>query len=143
MQLVPDTGARDALAYLTGRPCSLPTAALFRPHLNILLGVAYLEWLWRRLFPQILPDHLRVLVCVAAYNAGPSRIRRWLTNLGPLERTELTTQPPRVERLVQKLTMTLPWGETRRFVRAVTRHWQYYRVWLGSVQPLSDKHATE
>ncbi len=134
MQLIPHTGARAALAYLTGRPCSVPNAALFRPELNILLGVAYLEWLWTKRFAKIVPEQLKVFLCVAAYNAGPNRIKRWFTTLEPLERATLVPQPLGLESLIATLTATLPCHETRRFVRAVARYWQYYRNWHDSPQ---------
>lgn len=131
MQLIPGTGARTAVAYLTGRQYSIPEAALFRPRLNILLGVAYLEWLWTRKFWSILPDICRTLLCVAAYNAGPTRINRWLTNHGLSRRATLATNHLATESLLDTLTTTLPWRETRSFVRSVAGRWPRYRAWLG------------
>ena len=131
MQLIPRTGARAAMVYLTGRRYHVPSTALFRPHLNILLGVAYLEWLWTRRFPSIEPELLKVLLCVAAYNAGPARIRRWLADLGSVKRTALGTQPLNMGTLVATLSTALPYAETRRFVTTVARHWQHYGIYLG------------
>lgn len=134
MQLIPDTGARAALAYLTGRQYPIPKAALFRPRLNILLGVAYLEWLWTLKFSRILPDICRTLICVAAYNAGPNRISRWLTDRALAESAVLAAGHPVTEPLMDTLTTTLPWHETRCFVRSVAGRWPYYRRWLGLPQ---------
>ena len=113
MQLIPETGARTASAYLTGRHCSIPDAALFRPRLNILLGVAYLECLWMRKFGRTSPDICRTLICVAAYNAGPNRISRWLTDLRRTEQPSLAAQDFVTDEILFTLTTTLPWRETR------------------------------
>jgi len=90
-----------------------------------------LEWLWMRKFGRTSPDICRTLICVAAYNAGPNRISRWLTNLQRPEQPSLAGQHLVTGQLLFTLTTTLPWGETRRFVRSVANHWQCYRNWLG------------
>ena len=141
MQLIPDAGARTALAYLTGRQCTIPKAALFRPRLNILLGVAYLEWLWTRKFSRFPPDICRTLLCVAAYNAGPNRISRWLTDLAFAEGAALAAKRPVTESLMDTLSITLPWRETRYFVRSVAGRWPCYRSWLGLPQPVTASRA--
>ena len=137
MQLIPEAGARTASAYLTGRRCSIPDAALFRPRLNILLGVAYLEWLWLRKFGRTSPDICRTLICVAAYNAGPNRISRWLTDLRRTEQPSLAAQDFVTDELLFTLTTTLPWRETRQFVSLVASHWECYRNWLGFPQAVT------
>lgn len=132
MQLIPGTGARAAVAYLTGRRCQVPEAALFQPELNILLGVAYLEWLWTRKQWRVLPETTKTLVCASAYNAGPNRLSRWLTHLTLAESSALVANDTAVATLVNILHTALRWRETRRFVKAVATRWPRYCRWLGS-----------
>ena len=134
MQLIPDTGARTALEYLTGRRCPISKAALFRPRLNILLGVAYLEWLWMREYSWILPNDRRTVVCLAAYNAGPSRVNRWLNECAIIREAAPVVHQPATEPPVNTLTIGVPWRETRFFVESVARRRPRYRSWLARFQ---------
>ncbi len=75
MQVLPGTAAevaqRNGLVYRGA-------ASLFDPQINIALGSAFLAELGQRF------DASPVLIA-AAYNAGPSRARRWLERPGPVE----------------------------------------------------------
>ncbi len=68
MQLIPPT-ARD-MAFLAGMRLKTPTM-LFDPDFNIHLGTLYLKQLHKRFNG----DKARML---AAYNAGPHRVKRWV-----------------------------------------------------------------
>lgn len=69
MQLVPNSGARDAYRLVYGKD-QAPAAALLRdPRTNIRLGVAYLHAL-RKHFVQVDSDEARLLLAIAAYNCG-------------------------------------------------------------------------
>ncbi|HWY24993.1 MAG TPA: GNAT family N-acetyltransferase [Nevskia sp.] len=73
MQLLPDSGAREAyrLAYGGGAG---PSAALLRdPQANVRMGVAYLRALHRH-FDSINSTPARLLLAVAAYNCGTGPI---------------------------------------------------------------------
>ncbi|MFP4062403.1 MAG: transglycosylase SLT domain-containing protein, partial [Halochromatium sp.] len=106
MQLMPAT-ARE-VATKTGRsPPQRPD--LTEPALNIALGTAYLAEMQRRF-----DGH--PLIASAAYNAGPTTVRRWLPEApmpGPLWMTEI------------------PYAETRQYVRRVLTYRIIYRQRLG------------
>lgn len=71
MQLMPATGSEEA--ELLGIP--LPgEEPLLEPELNIRLGCAYLS--------KLLKEFGSEAVALAAYNAGPGRVRQWLTEYG-------------------------------------------------------------
>ena len=106
MQLMPAT-ARE-VASKTGRPPP-ERPDLIEPALNIALGTAYLAEMQRRF-----DGH--PLVASAAYNAGPTTVRRWLPEAptpGPLWMTEI------------------PYAETRQYVRRVLTYRIIYRQRLG------------
>ncbi len=69
MQLLPATVAKISTKYQIS---PLPPEALFTPDLNIQLGTAYLH----ELLNQFSNNYLLV---TAAYQAGPGRVKQWLT----------------------------------------------------------------
>lgn len=142
MQLIPGAGARAGFAYLTGSQCRIPKACLFRPHLNIVLGIAYLESLWTQRFSKIEQGTARAYVCVAAYNAGPNRIGRWLCSVGLTEMDVTRDEQSRVQSVVSVLTSRLPWPETRRFVKLVAARWPQYDRWLAKCRSLGSGVST-
>jgi soluble lytic murein transglycosylase len=106
MQLLPGTGADMARA--TGPRDFRPDDHLHRAEINVHLGVAFFADLRRR-FGDDLP------ILLSAYNAGPTRARRWQ------ELPEADDLPRFVERI--------PFSETRGYVKAVLLNQEVYR-WL-------------
>ena len=79
------------------------------PDLNLHLGAAHLAELLKRFG--------RVDAAIAAYNAGPSPVRRWLERSG-------ATDPDRFIELI-------PYPETRGYVRSLLRNRELYRALYG------------
>jgi len=106
MQVLPTTGAELARA-IGPRPFAADEQ-LFRPEINVHLGTAFFADLRRRF-----GDDLSILL--SAYNAGPTRARRWreFPEAGDLTRF--------VERI--------PFTETRGYVKNVLRNREIY-AWL-------------
>ena len=108
MQLMPSTG--KMLGKQEGVAVATP-AALFNPQLNIQLGTHYLRGqlnTWSGNWEETL----------AAYNAGPGRVKQWLgwgTYREPAEFVE-----------------SIPFTETREYVQAVLRNADMYRQIYGS-----------
>ena len=102
MQLMPDTARPMArvrgMAFQDGELLDDPAA-------NIELGSAYLGGLVR--------DFGDARLAVAAYNAGPTRVREWWT----------TRKSDDLEVWVEQI----PYNETRNFVRRVMIGWEEYR----------------
>ena len=104
MQIMPKTGERLAAAM------QLPSYQhddLFRPEINLRMGSFYLNRLLQRF-------NGRMSAAIAAYNAGPERVERWLAARGNL------SDDMWVE--------TIPFRETRRYVRRVLRSVHAYRM---------------
>ena len=83
---------------------------LFDPSLNIKLGTQYL----RTELNQWDGDWVRTL---AAYNAGPSRVKEWVNQYGYTDSAEFIEN--------------IPFSETRDYVQAVLRNGQVYRELNG------------
>jgi soluble lytic murein transglycosylase len=102
MQVIPSTGR------LMGRRqgVRVRTAALFDPGMNIRLGTEYL----RGQLDNWSGDWTQTL---AAYNAGPGRVREWLSWSNYREPAEFVE--------------SIPFSETREYVQAVLRNADMYR----------------
>jgi soluble lytic murein transglycosylase len=103
-QLMPQT-ARNVAAALKMRGVS--EAALFRPEVNIKLGATYLGMLLADLNGSV--PH-----AVAAYNAGPHAVRRWLRVRGGVE----------LDAWVEEI----PFAETRDYVKRVLASYAAYQL---------------
>jgi soluble lytic murein transglycosylase len=104
MQLMPPVGR--TLAKSRGLP-NYSDESLYDPSVNIRLGTAHLSGLFRKT-----SNIGRVL---AAYNAGESRVTRWMLKTG--------TQDPEV--FIERI----PFVETRDYVRSIVRNRAFYS-WL-------------
>lgn len=88
-------------------------ADLLRPEINIPLGVAYLREMRERFGGQ-------VVVALAAYNAGPNAVRRWLP-----------AQPMDADVWIENL----PYDQTRGYVQKILWHMAAYH-WQRHGEPL-------
>ncbi len=103
MQIIPPTGRRIAEQLeVTG----FDPIQLFDPELNVRFGTFYLRSLVER-FSGSIP------LAIASYNAGPEAVSRWIRRDGD--------QPPDV------FVDSVPYGETRRYLRRVLRSYHLYR----------------
>jgi soluble lytic murein transglycosylase len=106
MQLMPDTAR--ILAQEIGRPLT-EMAALWEPPVNITLGSRYLS--------QLTARFKEPLLAVAAYNAGPHRVQRWVAERPGVDLEEFVDQ--------------IPFDETRAFAKRVFTSWHHYRRLYG------------
>lgn len=108
MQLMPATAKHTAqkqgINYVN-------TSQLTNPKMNIELGTAYLEDVYQQF------GNNRILAS-AAYNAGPSRVNRWLGN-----------SAGRVDAIA--FIESIPFSETRGYVKNVLSYDLFYRHFLG------------
>jgi soluble lytic murein transglycosylase len=101
-QLLPSTAALTA----RGLDVAFYPEWITVPDLNLHLGAAHLAELLRRFG--------RIDAAVAAYNAGPTPVRRWLLRPG-------ASDPDRFLEMI-------PYPETRGYVRSVLRNRELYRA---------------
>lgn len=98
MQLMPELASK-----LTGKAVTRPMLRV--PEINIALGLEEMAALAAD-FDQVHP------LSIAAYNAGKSRVRRWLKESRRME----------LDRFVERI----PFNETRNYVRRVSTHYARY-----------------
>ncbi len=76
MQLMAQSGAREAHQYLYREDKLLSPEELYDPDTNVLLGATYLHMLMTRHFGKIKNPENRRTLAIAAYNCGPGCVRR-------------------------------------------------------------------
>ncbi|MFQ5329876.1 MAG: transglycosylase SLT domain-containing protein [Thermodesulfobacteriota bacterium] len=109
MQIMAETG--DDIAAGIGEHNGLNRLNLFHPKTNIYFGAWYLRWLLK-LFDG------RVAYALAAYNAGPGVVHRWV------KREE--------GREMEEFIEDIPYRETRNYVKKVLAYYEAYRRLYGS-----------
>lgn len=120
MQLMPPSAANMA----GDDSIATNPITLFDMGKNLQLGQAYLSWLEQNAAGH---DVLRTL---AAYNAGPSALNRAQAQVGP-DADSLT------------LIESLPYGETRAYVKKVMAAYWCYRRQFGASTPTLDAVASD
>lgn len=118
MQLMPGTARQVARETVTAYQ---PRRLTDDPSYNARLGSTYLAWQIQE-FDGYLP------MAIAAYNAGPHRVRRWLVDHGDPRLGEVDPVDW-VERI--------PFSETRNYVQRVLEALQVYRVRNGEGSDLA------
>jgi soluble lytic murein transglycosylase len=108
MQIMPPTGERIANALGVA---GFEAGSLYEPAVNVRFGTYYLNDLLAQ-FGGSRP------LAIAAYNAGPEAVSRWIAPEPPVEE----------DRFVE----SVPYGETRRYVRKVLRSYQVYGLLYGA-----------
>jgi len=108
MQVRPATGK---MVGKTEGMKTVSTSNLFNPDTNIRLGTEYL----RTELSHWDGDWIKTL---AAYNAGPGRVRQWIDRYGDSDPAEFLEN--------------IPFDETRNYVQAVLRNQQVYRELYGT-----------
>ncbi len=116
MQLMPGTAAHLARSRLASAPTE---EDLQNPATNIELGTDYLNSLLGTFGGNLVH-------ALAAYNAGPRKVRSWLNirkALGPLEFIE-----------------SIPYNETRNYVKQILRNYAIYQALYkaGAARPIKD-----
>ena len=121
MQILPSTGKSLASRLGLGWSPDLLTD----PEINIALGTTYLDQLLTRYDGS-------VLLALAAYNAGPSRVEGWLDDFGDPRRGEIAP-----EDWIDAITI----GETRIYVQRVITNFYLYQAALSGRAVTSDPSA--
>lgn len=101
MQIMPDTGAWIAEKLEMD---DFTEERLFEPEVNVRMGCWYIDYLTDRF-------HGNMTLVLAAYNAGPGNVQKWLED----------------ERISENGTLTeIPFPETERYIDKVQRAYEKY-----------------
>ncbi len=126
MQLVPQTGARDAYRFITGADGLVTSNYLYDIKNNIELGSAYLYLLKNKYFAEIRDSLSQTYCMIAAYNTGPGNVSRAFVSPPDLETAIEKINDYPAAAVYDKLLSGLPYRETRDYLRKVTLNLQEY-----------------
>ncbi len=115
MQVMPATGKEVAGKYGIGHETDW---LISNPQHNVIIGSAYMEQLLKRFDGSY-------ILALAAYNAGPSRVSRWIGEFGD-------PRKPGVDEV--DWIETIPIYETRNYVQRVLEGVYVYRAKLAGLQ---------
>ncbi len=102
----------DRTAALTARKVNIRLRRndIYKPEINIRLGVAHLK--------ELLDKYGgKTYLALAAYNAGPHRVKQWLEDFGDFEE--------------EKFIEMIPFSETRNYVKNILRNYFYYKYYYN------------
>lgn len=119
IQVMPSTGAR--VASLAGFE-DFRVEKLTEPETNLRVGAWYMGRLLQRFGPGYFP------LAVGSYNGGPHNIGRWLQ--------------PKVGMDLEDFVEEIPFDETRRYVKKVTRYYAVYADLYGGGAPVAIPAST-
>ncbi|WLQ14512.1 transglycosylase SLT domain-containing protein [Hahella aquimaris] len=112
MQVVAGAGGREAYKRLYKKSRNPTEKELADPYTNLKLGGAYLKILRYRYFGQVEDRTVQTMLVLAAYNWGPSNVRRKIVGKFPVQTRE---------QVLKALQQDAP-TETYQYVRKVMRY---------------------
>ena len=110
MQLLHGTAREIA----NGSDLKVKARDLYDPEINIRLGLQYLKTMLDRYDG-------RLYLALAAYNAGPHRVDRWLQDFPDAGEEEFIEM--------------IPFTETRTYVKNILRNYFFYRYYYSTEKP--------
>ncbi|RPH28679.1 murein transglycosylase [Buttiauxella warmboldiae] len=114
MQIMPGTATHTVKMFTI--PGYSSTSQLLDPDTNINIGTSYLQYVYQQF------ENNRIFSS-AAYNAGPGRVRTWLGN-----------SAGRIDAVA--FVESIPFSETRGYVKNVLAYDAYYSYFMGKSKPL-------
>jgi membrane-bound lytic murein transglycosylase C len=129
MQLVPKSGGKDAYAFVHNESKLVTADYLYIPRNNIELGVAYLKLLKDKYFKGIDEPEKIIYIITCAYNTGAGNVCRALTGTKNLQKGIQSINKLSSKELYNKLLASLPYDETRNYLKNVVSRMGLYEEW--------------
>lgn len=128
MQLVPQSGAREAYTYVYGVDAIPKESFLYEPENNIELGCAYIYLLQSRYFSDVCDETSRQYCSIAAYNTGPKNVAYAFIKKRDLRKAiTVINSLDNAKKVYNKLIERLPYRETRHYLARVTERMGLYK----------------
>ena len=120
MQIVPESGGREAYLFVYGQDKIPLPEMLYNPEQNIELGCAYLFLLKTRYFGAVLHQTSNLYCSIAGYNTGPGNVAVAFTGNRIIhEAVRVINKFKKPEEVYTQLIESLPYHETRIYLKNV------------------------
>lgn len=126
MQLVPESGGRDAYHHIYKKDIIPTPEYLYDPDNNIELGTGYLHKQMSVYFKEVNDPQCRMLCAIAAYNTGQGNVYYALTGKRTMSNAVKKINTMTYDQLYTYLKRNLPHSETRDYIEKVTSRMQKY-----------------
>jgi len=126
MQIVPRTAGKDATKHLWGKPKVLAPSYLYSSINNIQIGTAYLHVLYYKYLRKVKNSQSRAYLAIAAYNTGTTNVARAFVRQKNFNRATRKINKLSSNKVYRTLVKRLPFRETRRYVKKVTKAMNHY-----------------
>ncbi|WP_440903096.1 transglycosylase SLT domain-containing protein [Catenovulum sp. SX2] len=128
MQIVPSTASVDVNRFLFKKDDSMSKDELFTPDKNIETGAAYVHILNSRYLKAIEDPQSRLYCVIAAYNTGAGNVAKTFNSdkSRNIRKAAVVINSLTPDQVYQKLLSSLPYDETRNYVKKVTSRQDLY-----------------
>lgn len=128
MQIVPETAGQDATSFLFGEAKILTPSYLYNSEKNIEIGTAYMHLLYYQYLKMINDPMSRLFCTIAAYNTGTKNVARAFDKKGNIYKAAKKINKLSQRQVYDKLIKKLPYKETQRYLKKVSRLISKYQV---------------
>lgn len=132
MQLVPGTGGKAAYKHVYGEERVLKPGYLYKPKKNIELGAGYLNLVYYRYLDGIENSRSRLFCALASYNTGPGNLAKTFVGSTNLSKAKDVINTLSSEEVYSKLRESLPYDETKKYIKKIRDRQNKYEKWLNS-----------
>jgi len=126
MQIVPKSAGVDSYLYLYNEKKVLSSAYLYNSSHNITIGAAYLHILYYRYLKDIKDPQSRFYCTIAAYNTGAGNVARTFIGTNNIKNAAVNINTISSDEVYQKLISSLPYNETRVYLKKVNNRVSAY-----------------
>jgi len=126
MQLVPESGGRDAYSKLFGKDWIPSDKYLYSPKKNVELGCNYLNILNTVYFKSITDNSSRELCVIAGYNTGSGNVSRAFTGKKNVVNASKKINKLTSRKVKKRLLNRLPYKETKKYLMEVLEKRKLY-----------------
>ena len=127
MQIVPRSAGKDASEKVYGKQRLLAPSYLYNSENNIKMGCAYLNILYYRYLSKIDNPESRTYCVIAAYNTGSGNVAKAFGAGTNVSKAAVTINRMSPQQVYNKLVSSLPYDETRNYMKKVTPRFKAYQ----------------
>jgi len=127
MQIVPRSAGIDAYFMVYKKKRLLSSSYLFNSRNNIELGSAYLHILNYRYLKRVKNPVSRLYCVISAYNTGAGNVAKTFVGSYSVKEASKIINRMSPQQVYNKLIRSLPYEETRRYLKKVSKRYSIYK----------------